>query len=88
MLSTRKSVLRSSRQSDLLTIVKRHKLQRYGHVSHSSGPAKTILQEAVKGGRKQGRQKKRWEDKIREWTDLEFAKSLRVVENREKYRKL
>ena len=29
---------------DILTIIKRHKLQWYGHVSHSSGLAKTILQ--------------------------------------------
>ena len=28
---------------DLVTIVKRHRLQWYGHVSRSSGPAKTIL---------------------------------------------
>ena len=37
-----------------------------------------------KGGRRQGRQKKRWENNIREWTGLEFAKSKRAVENREK----
>ena len=43
---------------------------------------------AVKGGRRQGRQKKRWEDNIREWTGLEFAKSKRAVENRKKWRKL
>ena len=42
----------------------------------------------MKGGRKQGRQKKKWEDNIREWTGLEFAKSQRAVENREKWRKL
>ena len=72
---------------DLLTIVKRRKLQWYGHVSRSSGLAKTILQGTVKGGR-QGRQRNRWEDNIREWTDLEFAKSQRVVENRKKWRKL
>ena len=29
-----------------------------------------------------------WEDNIREWTGLEFAKSKREVENREKWRKL
>ena len=68
----------------LLTIVKRRKLQWYGHVSRSSGLAKTILQGTVKAGRRLGRQRKRWEDNIREWTDLEFAKSQRVVENREK----
>ena len=71
-----------------LTIVKRRKLQWYGHVSHSSGLAKTIMQGTVKGGRRQGRQRKQWEDNIREWTGLEFAKSKRAVENREKYRKL
>ena len=32
-----------------LTIVKRRKLQWYGHVSRSSGLAKTILQGTVKG---------------------------------------
>ena len=69
---------------DLLTIVKRRKLQWYGHVSRAS---KTILQGTVKGGRRQGRQKKRWEDNIREWTGLEFVKSQRAVQNREKWRK-
>ena len=64
---------------DLLTVVKRCKLQRYGYVSRSSGLAKTILQGMVK----EGRQRKRWEDNIREWTGLEFAKSQRAVENRE-----
>ena len=73
---------------DLLTIVKRCKLQWYGHVSCSSGLAKTILQGRVKGGRRQGRQRKRWEDNICEWTGLEFGKSQRAVENREKWRKL
>ena len=60
---------------DLLTTVKRSKLQWYGHVSRSSGLAKTILQGTVKGGRRQGRRRKRWEDNIRKWTGLEFAKS-------------
>ena len=60
----------------------------YGHVSCSSGLAKTILQSTVKGGRRRGRQRKRWEDNIRGWTGLEFAKSQRAVENRKKWRKL
>ena len=69
---------------DLLTTVRRRKLQWCGHVSCSSGLAKTILQGKVKGGRRQGRQRKRWEDNIREWTGLEFGKSQRAVENRGK----
>ena len=62
-------------QEDLLTIVKRRKLQWYSYVSRSSGLSKTILQGTVKEGRRQGRQRKRWEDNIREWTGLELAKS-------------
>ena len=74
---------------DLLTIVKRPKLQWYGHVFRSSGLAKTILQGTVKGGRRQGGQRRRGgRDNIREWTGLEFGKSKRAVENREKWRKL
>ena len=69
-----------------LTIVKRGK-QWYGHVTRSSGLAKTILQGTEKGGRRQGRQRKRWEDNIREWTGLEFSRSQRALENREKMEK-
>ena len=66
----------------------RRKLQWYGPVSRSIGMAKTILQGTVKGGRRRGRQRRRWENNIREWTSLEFAKSQRAVENRGKWRKL
>ena len=42
----------------------------------------------MKGGGRQGRQRKRWEDNIKEWTGLEFGKSQMAVENRGKWRKL
>ena len=63
---------------DLLTIVRRRRLKWYGHVFRSSGLAKTILQGIVKGGRRQGRQKKKWEDNNKEWTGVEFTKSQRA----------
>ena len=69
-----------------LTIVKRCKLKWHGHVSRSSGLAKPVSQGTVKGGRAQGRQKKRWEDNIKEWAGLEFAQSQTAMENREKWR--
>ena len=56
---------------DLLTIAKRRKLQWCGHVSRSSGLAKTTLQ----GGGRQGRQRKRWGDNIIKWAGLEFTPS-------------
>ena len=52
-------------EEDLLIIIKRCKLQWYGHVSRSSGLAKTTLQCAAIGGRRQGRREKRWEDNIK-----------------------
>ena len=73
---------------DLLTVIKRRKLQWCGDVSRSSGLSKTILQGTVKGERGQGRQSMRWEDNTREWTGLEFAKSQKAVENEGKWRKL
>ena len=51
---------------DLLISVKRRKLKWYVHVTRSSGLAKTILQETVQGRRKRVRQRKRWEDNIKE----------------------
>ena len=74
-----------------LTAVKRRKLKWYGHVTRSSGLATTILQGTVQGGRRRGRQRKRWEDNIKEWTGLELniiLIILRKAENREEWRKL
>ena len=68
---------------DLLTMVKKRKLRWYGHISRSSGMAKTVLQGTVKGARKRGRQKKRWEDNIKEWAGMGFGDSLRAAEDRE-----
>ena len=73
---------------DLLTTVKRCKLMWYGHVTRSSGLAKTILQGTVQGGRRRGRQRKRWKDNIKEWIGLEWNIMLRKAENREECRKL
>ena len=42
---------------ELLSLVKKRKLRWFGHVSMSSGLAKTILQGKVKGKIRRGRQK-------------------------------
>ena len=73
---------------DLLTAVKRRKLKQYGHVTRLSGLAKTVLQGTAQGGRWRGRQRKQWDDNIKEWTGLEWNIILRKAENREEWRKL
>ena len=47
--------------------------------------AKTILQGTAKGARKRGKQKqkKRWEDNIKDWPGMGFGDSLRAAEDRE-----
>ena len=68
---------------DLLTMIKKRKLRWYRHISRSFGMTKTIPQGTVKGARRSGRQKKRWEDNIKEWTGIGFGDSLRAAEDRE-----
>ena len=59
---------------ELLSLVKKRKLRWFGHVSRSSGLAKTILQGTVEGKSRKGRQKrKKWEDNINEWRGMDFT---------------
>ena len=71
---------------DLLAIVKRRKLQRSCLPFIRSG--QNHLARHSERGRRKSRLWKRWEDNIRKWIGLEFAKSQRAVENRGKWRKL
>ena len=73
---------------DLLTTVKKHKLRWHRHITRSTGLAKMILQGTVPGGKRKGRQKKRWEDNITEWTGLKLGEALQKAENREGWRKV
>ena len=70
---------------DILTMVKKRKLRWYGHIKilwhgkdSSAGDSK--------GARRRGRQKKRWEDNIKEWTGMGFGDSLRAAEDRERWK--
>ena len=42
-----------------------------------SGLAKTILQGTVQGRKRRGRQKKRWEDNIPEWSGMTLGATMR-----------
>ena len=70
---------------NLLTIVKRHKLQWYGHVSRSSGLAETILQGTVKGGRRQGRQRKTTSGNGQAWSSASPRGQWRTGKNGENW---
>ena len=46
------------------------------------------MQGTVPGGRRRGRPKKRWDDNIKEWTELPLAKILRLAEDKDGWRKI
>ena len=57
-----------------------------GHKIQVNSPSYIKL--TVEGRRRRGRQRKRWEDNIKEWTGLEWNIQLRKAENHEEWRKL
>ena len=67
---------------NLLTTVKRRKLKWYGYITRSSELANTILQGTMQGGRRRGRQKKKWEDNIPELTGMTLGTAMRKTERR------
>ena len=63
-------------QEPVLAIVKRRKLAWLGHVTRHDSFSKTILQGPLEGGRRRGRQRKCWLDKIKGWTSLPMPELL------------
>ena len=49
-----------------LSTVNRRKMNWYGHVTRASGLVKTVLHGTVRRGRRRGRQRKRWENNVRD----------------------
>ena len=79
----RNRVRAAIRPHDDLSIIKTRKLRWYGHVTRSTVLAKAVMQGTVPGGRRRGRLKKRWDDNIKEWTELPLAKTLRLAEDKD-----
>ena len=50
--------------------------------------SKDILQGAVKGKRRRGRQTKRWKDNIIGWTGMDFVSTTRTAENRTRWKRI
>ena len=73
---------------NLLTTVKRWKLQWYGHVTLSNGLAKTVLQGTLQGGRKHGCQHMKWINNVKEWSGLSTAKMNAAAIDRQKWQNI
>jgi len=61
----------------------------YGHTMSKQGNCleKQIMQEKMPGARRRGRPRTAWIDNIKTWTELSVEESIRVTEDRDKWRK-
>ena len=73
----------------LLDTVKARKLAYYGHTMKKQGSCleKEIMQGTMPGARRRGRPRTAWMDNIKMWTGLPLEESIRMTEDRDKWRK-
>ena len=74
---------------ELLDTVKARKLAYYGHTMRKQGSCldKEIMQGTMPGARRRGRPHTAWMDNIKTWTGLHVEESIRMTEDRDKWRK-
>jgi len=76
-------------KSELLDAVKARQLAYYGHTMRKQGSCleKEIMQGTMSGARRRGRLRTAWMDNIKTWTGLSMEESIRMTEDRDKWRK-
>jgi len=74
---------------ELLDTVKARKLAYYGHTMRKQGSCleKEIMQGTMPGACRRGRPFTAWMDNIKTWTGLPVEESVRMTEDRDKWRK-
>ena len=74
---------------ELLYTVKARKLAYYGHTMRKQGSCleKEIMQGTMPGAPRRGRPRTAWMDNIKTWTGLSVEESVRMTEDRDKWRK-
>ena len=74
---------------ELLDMVKARKLAYYGRTMRKQGSCleKEIMQGTMPGAWRQGRPRTAWMDNIKTWTGLPMEESIKMTEDRDKWRK-
>jgi len=74
---------------ELLDTVKASKLAYYVHTMRKQGSCleKEIMQGTMPGARRRGRPHTAWMDNIKTWTGLPVEESIRMTQERDKWRK-
>ena len=74
---------------ELLDTVRTRKLAYYSHTMRKQGSCleKEIMQVTVPGACRRGRPHTAWMDNIKTWTGLSMEESIRMTEDRDRWRK-
>jgi len=74
---------------ELLDTIKARKLAYCGNTMRKQGSCleKEIMQGTMPGAHRRGRPRTAWMDKIKTWTGLSVEESIRMTEDRDKWRK-
>jgi hypothetical protein len=72
----------------LLEVVKKRKLNYFGHMIRADKLPAFICQGYVDGKRARGRPRRRWRDDVEEWTGMTMVDSVRKARDREQWRRL
>ena len=74
---------------ELLDTVKARKLAYYGHTMRKQGSCleKKLMQGTMSGAYRRGRPLTAWMDNIKTWIGLPVEESIRMTEDRDKWRK-
>jgi len=76
-------------KKELLDTAKARKLAYYGHTIRKQWSCleKEIMQGTMAGARRRGRPRTAWMDNIKTWTGLSVEESIRMTEDKNKWRK-
>ena len=68
-------------------VIVRHQLYSRPQTKQGSCLEKEIMQGTMPGARRRGRPRTAWTDNIKTWTGLSMEESIRMTEDRDKWRK-
>jgi len=76
-------------KTELFDTVKATTIAYYGHITRKQGSCleKETMQETMPGARRRGRPRTAWMDNIKTWSGISVEESIRMTEERDKWRK-
>ena len=69
-------------------MIRRKKLQYFGHLMRHNNICKTLLEGHINGKRNRGRPRMSWLDNITEWTGCSYEQTVRICMDRRRWKSI